>query len=153
MTYYALRVSNGASAGVGYNMVQADEVDVAQYVGAAIRALVAEDDIIIRMDLAETLRHQGWEVVETGTADDAIMVLARDPHFQLLLTDVHMPGVHSGLDLAKHVKERHPHIKIAVMSGQHLPSADEQQLYDLFLSKPFTDLLADLLPLMSREDD
>jgi CheY-like chemotaxis protein len=134
-------------------MVQADEVDVAQYFGAAIRALVAEDDIIIRMDVAETLRHQGWEVVETGTADDAISVFERDPNFQILLTDVHMPGVHNGLDLAKYVKERHPHIKIAVMSGQHLPSAGERQLYDLFLSKPFNDLLRDLLLLMSREHD
>jgi len=134
-------------------MVQAGNVDVAPYIGAATRALVAEDDIFIRMDVAEILRHQGWEVIETGTADDAISVLARDPHFQLLLTDVHMPGVHNGLDLAKYVKERHPHIKIAVMSGQHLPTADERKLYDLFLSKPFTDLLHDLLPLMSREHD
>jgi CheY-like chemotaxis protein len=134
-------------------MVQADEVDVAQYPGAAIRALIAEDDIIIRMDVAESLRHQGWEVVETGTADDAISVLERDPNFQVLLTDVHMPGANNGIDLAKHVKERHPHIKIAVMSGQHLPSAAERQLYDLFLSKPFNDLLRDLLPLMSREHD
>jgi CheY-like chemotaxis protein len=115
--------------------------------------LVAEDDIFIRMDVADILRHQGWEVIETGTADDAISVLDRDPHFQLLLTDVHMPGVHNGLDLAKYVKERHPHIKIAVMSGQHLPTADERKLYDLFLSKPFTDLLHELLPLMSREHD
>jgi CheY-like chemotaxis protein len=134
-------------------MVQPDNVDVVPYFGAAIRALVAEDDIFIRMDIADTLRQQGWEVIETGTADDAIGVLDRDPHFQLLLTDVHMPGVHSGLDLAKHVKERHPHIKIAVMSGQHLPGVDERQLYDLFLLKPFTDLFRDLLPLMRREHD
>jgi CheY-like chemotaxis protein len=134
-------------------MVQADNVDVAQHLCAAMRALVAEDDILIRIDVAETLRYQGWEVVEVGTADDAMSVLARDPHFQLLLTDVHMPGVHNGLDLAKHVKDRHPHIKIALMSGQHLPSPGERQPYDLFLSKPITDLLSDLLPLMSHQHD
>ena len=37
--------------------------------------LIAEDEILIRLDIVDTLREQGWEVVETGTAEDALAVL------------------------------------------------------------------------------
>lgn len=52
--------------------------------------LLAEDEILIRMDIADTLRDQGWEIVEAGTADDALAVLARDQQFHLVLTDVRL---------------------------------------------------------------
>jgi hypothetical protein len=56
MTYAFNWVKTGASVGVGYDKVQPDNVDIVPYFGAAMRALVAEDDI--RMDVADTLRQQ-----------------------------------------------------------------------------------------------
>ncbi|TWB08234.1 response regulator receiver domain-containing protein [Rhizobium sp. ERR 1071] len=106
--------------------------------------LVAEDDVLIRMDIAQTLRDQGWQVVEAGKVGDALGVLQRDPDFDLLLTDVHMPGDQTGLDLAKLVKDRYNHIKVVVMSGQHRPDFADAIPFDLFLPKPILNLVREL---------
>ncbi|WP_338015054.1 response regulator [Endobacterium cereale] len=98
-------------------MISADKGNLAQASASRRRVLIAEDEILIRMDIADTLREQGWEVVETGTAGDALAVLARDQQFEMVLTDVHMPGAPTGLDLARMVKRSYRHIKVAVMSG------------------------------------
>jgi CheY-like chemotaxis protein len=137
---------------MGYEMVTADDFDQAFQKTPTPRALLVEDDVLIRMDMADTLRANGWEVVEVGTADDAIRVLIRDTDFELLLTDVHMPGTTNGLELARLAKA-HPHIKVAVMSGEHLPSASDEKPFDMFLAKPVGDLMKKLSPLLSRPHD
>jgi len=58
-------------------VISADNLNLPQASESRRRVLIAEDEILIRMDIADTLREQGWEVVETGTADDALAVLAR----------------------------------------------------------------------------
>ena len=105
------------------------------------------------MDIADTLREQGWEVVETETAEDALAVLARDQQFEMVLTDVHMPGSHTGLDLARMGRQSYRHIEVAVMSGQHQPSDDGRHLFDLFLQKPVLDIVSALAPLAGNLDD
>lgn len=117
------------------------------------RALLVEDEILTRLDLAETFREAGWEVVEARSAEEAIAVLERDCDFNILLTDVHMTGPLNGLDLARFSKDRCPHIKVAVMSGLHRPDADERAGFDLFLSKPIFNLMEELLPLHLNADD
>jgi DNA-binding NtrC family response regulator len=112
------------------------------------RALVVDDDILIRGDIADALRAANWEVIEAGTADEAIEVLSRDNSFHLVITDVHMPGMKNGLDLAREVNERHPGIKVAVMSGQHLPTAEDRAIFDLFLLKPVFNIASALTPLI-----
>lgn len=134
-------------------MISADKLNLAQASASRRRVLIAEDEILIRLDIADTLREQGWEVVETGTADDALAVLARDRQFEIVLTDVHMPGSHTGLDLARMVKQSYRHIQVAVMSGQHRPSHDDRHLFDLFLQKPVLDLVSALSPLAGNIDD
>jgi CheY-like chemotaxis protein len=134
-------------------VISADNLNLAQASASRRRVLIAEDEILIRLDVADTLREQGWEVVETGTADDALAVLARDEQFEVVLTDVHMPGAHTGLDLARMVKQSYRHIKVAVMSGQHRPSDDERHLFDLFLQKPILNIASALSPLAGNIDD
>jgi CheY-like chemotaxis protein len=134
-------------------VISADKWNLTQASPSRRRVLIAEDEILIRMDIADTLRAQGWEVVETGTADDAFAVLARDQQFEMVLTDVHMPGGHTGLDLARMVKQSYRHIKVAVMSGQHRPSDDDRHLFDLFLQKPVLDIMSALSLLTGNIDD
>jgi len=117
------------------------------------RALVVDDDIIVRGDISDALREEHWEVVEAGTADEAIDVLSRDSSFRLVMTDVHMPGTRSGVDLAGQVKSRHPAIKVVVMSGQHLPTAEERATFDLFLLKPVFNVVSALKPLIDDEHE
>lgn len=60
---------------------------------APIRVVVAEDEAIIRLDLVEILRDEGYDVVaETGRGDDAVaQVATHRPDVALL--DVKMPGL------------------------------------------------------------
>ncbi len=134
-------------------MVGANNIDMAAGPLPIRRALVAEDDVLVRIDLAQTLRDGGWHVTEAGSADEALSVLARDPHFHLLVTDVHMPGTLNGLDLARRAKESNSHIKVVVTSGEYRPNTADPISFDLFLPKPVRNLLEDLAPLLSSLND
>lgn len=64
--------------------------------------VVAEDEAIIRLDLTETLREEGYDVVgETGRGDRALEMI-RELKPDLAILDVKMPGM-DGLEVARHV--------------------------------------------------
>lgn len=104
-----------------------------------VTVLLAEDEVFIRLDVAESLRDVGWKVIEVASADDAIAILNSSVIVDLVVTDVNMPGKMTGLDLARFVARERPHIKVAVMSGHFIPSAEPEELllFDLFVAKPF----------------
>jgi response regulator NasT len=57
------------------------------------RVVIAEDESIIRLDLAETFAEEGYEVVgETGRGDEVVdLVRAHEPDLAVL--DIKMPGL------------------------------------------------------------
>jgi response regulator NasT len=58
----------------------------------AHRVLIAEDEALIRMDLAEMLREEGYEVVgEASDGEDAVL-LARELKPSLVIMDIKMPS-------------------------------------------------------------
>jgi len=68
----------------------------------ATRIVVAEDEAIIRLDLVETLREEGYDVVgETGRGDDALR-LVDELSPDLVILDVRMPGL-DGIEVAREV--------------------------------------------------
>jgi DNA-binding NarL/FixJ family response regulator len=56
------------------------------------------------------------EVVEAGTAAEALALLERYPDIELALLDLHMPGM-SGLDLLPELKLRFPSLPVVVLSS------------------------------------
>ena len=69
---------------------------------SAPRVVVAEDEAIIRLDLVETLREEGYEVVgETGRGDDALRLI-HEVQPDVAILDVRMPGL-DGIEVAREV--------------------------------------------------
>ena len=107
--------------------------------------LLVEDEAGVRQLVNGVLRSKGYRVIVAGSAEEAIAKMAEsDSGFDLLLTDVVMPGM-SGRELADHVLRERPGTALIYMSGY---TEDRVVLHGVrtseteFLQKPFTpDLL------------
>ncbi len=101
--------------------------------------LLVEDIPLVRIDLAEALQAEGIEVIEAGNAADAIRLLDSHP-VALVCTDLQMPGALDGLALIRWIKERRPHLPIAVITGAPVSQGEASTLCDpaLVFTKPFS---------------
>ena len=99
--------------------------------------LVAEDDVIVRIVIADDLRQAGFEVIEAGSGAEALDLLSTDRHVDLILSDVHMPGRLNGIDLAAIIMDRFPQTHIILCSG----SSDGHDLAGIsgipYIDKPY----------------
>jgi len=98
-----------------------DEAAVAVPEGNAERGngetiLIVEDDEGVRQYAAEILRDLNYSIIEAKDAASAIRLLDADKPFDLLLTDVVLPGK-NGRELATEVERRRPGTKIIFMTG------------------------------------
>lgn len=78
--------------------------------------LLAEDEFLVRLCIAQELRDVGYIVHEAADASEAISILDGET-VGLLITDIRMPGRLDGLELAKQVRKAHPQTRIVLMSG------------------------------------
>jgi CheY-like chemotaxis protein len=62
--------------------------------------LVVEDEVLIRLPLAEYLRDCGYSVFEASNVAEAKAVLDADTPVDLVFSDVNMPGNENGFALA-----------------------------------------------------
>ena len=97
--------------------------------------LVVEDDPFQRVDLAESLRESGVDVIECESAEAGELVLARTgTELSLLVTDQNLAGVSSGVDLALFARAHFPRLPVVLVSGdEHVAAPDNV----VFLRKPF----------------
>jgi response regulator NasT len=69
-----------------------------------IQVVIAEDEAIIRLDLRESLKLEGYEVVgETGRGDEAVE-LVRSLKPDVAILDIKMPGL-TGIEAAKKISD------------------------------------------------
>jgi signal transduction histidine kinase len=112
--------------------------------GRGEHVLVVEDESGAREALAEILRLLGYRVTSSASAEEAI-ALPVESTFDLLLTDVMLPGMPGDL-LAETLRRRWPSIQIILMSGYTQDDALRQGVRAgsvRFLQKPFDmDILA-----------
>jgi CheY-like chemotaxis protein len=102
----------------------------------AMRILCVDDDRLVLGLTAELLRGMGHEVVEARSARSATEALNLPSPIDLLITDIHMPGGLSGIELAEHARRIRPELRIVYFSGSVLdmPPGSEGTL----LRKPCT---------------
>ncbi len=96
--------------------------------------LVVEDEVLLRMTLADQLRDAGYNVIEAANGDEAAAVLRTSP-VGFVVSDVRMPGTMDGVALARLVRSDHPAIKI-ILTSAHLSEAGWAQ-HDGFFHKPY----------------
>ncbi|MDQ1537222.1 MAG: two-component system, response regulator PdtaR [Actinomycetota bacterium] len=115
---------------------------------AKVRILVAEDEALIRLDLAEMLIEAGYDVVgQAGNGEQAV-TLSRELKPDLVLMDVKMP-VLDGISAADQIgKERlAPVVMLTAFSQKELVEQARDAGVMAYIVKPFT--AADLAPAIS----
>ena len=119
---------------------------IATGTGLGESVLLVEDEEGARHGLAEMLTMLGYRVTPASSGEEA-ETLPADPSFDLLLTDLLLPGMHGG-EIARRLRQRWPRLKVIVMSGYAEDEAVRQGLSQEgthFLQKPFT------LEVLARE--
>src|SRR3954471_4346740 len=109
------------------------------------RVLIAEDEALIRLDLAEMLREEGYDVVgEAGDGQQAVE-LAEKHRPDLVILDVKMP-VLDGISAAEQIADARiaPVVILTAFSQRDLVERARDAGAMAYLVKPFTK--ADLLP-------
>lgn len=105
----------------------------------AVRVLLVEDEGLIRLVASQVLQDEGFEVVEAWSGDEAARLLDGPDSFDILFTDVQMPGTLDGLDLALHARRRCPGIPVLVVSGYAAHLVTRLRVLDpaaTFIGKP-----------------
>ncbi len=67
----------------------------------ARRIRVVEDEVSVRLMMADELRSKGFAVVEAANVEEALAILESSTRVGLVLTDLQMPGAMDGLGLAR----------------------------------------------------
>ncbi len=103
--------------------------------------LLVEDEPGIRALVRKILRRENYNVLEAGSAEEArTMASSETGRIDLLITDVMLPGA-SGRDLAEHVREARPDLRVLYISGYTDDDAVRAGAVppgSKFLQKPFT---------------
>ena len=107
------------------------------------RILIAEDETLIRMDLAEMLRESGYEVVAEATNGEEAIRLAKELRPDLSILDVKMPKI-DGITAAETIVEISPVLMLTAFSQKDLVERAVDAGVMAYVVKPFT--INDLLP-------
>lgn len=102
------------------------------------RILVAEDEELILAVFQAILKKAGFEVVAASTGIQAVSIFDADQNFDLVITDLALPGL-DGVGLATHIRKARPDMKIIFSTGNitQAPQQAAQQYKATFLPKPF----------------
>ena len=129
-----------------YLPVVADEVvrrasrDPAEIRGGHETILVVEDDEAVREVAVGFVSRLGYRVLQAADAQQALVLLAREPAIDLLFTDVVLRGEVDGPQLAREAMRRKPGLKVLYTSGyarNALPMQSELDGSIELLSKPY----------------
>jgi len=107
------------------------------------RILVVDDEEAYRRLMAKHLERKGFEVESAGDGQTALAVLEGSEPFDVLVTDLMMPGM-SGLELLEEVKRRRPEMEVIVITASDdvenaVLAMREDGAYD-YLLKPLSSI-------------
>lgn len=110
--------------------------------------LVVDDEVLIRLVIAEYLRECGFRVFEAADGDEAIKILqSAELPIDLVFSDVQMPNL-DGFGLARWIRENRPQIQVLLASGN--PAAVTAKATDLCHQGPVVPKPYDHAALLER---
>ncbi|MDO8900006.1 MAG: PAS domain S-box protein [Phenylobacterium sp.] len=115
------------------------EDQAAEPVIGGLRILLVEDDDAVRAVTEGLLNDLGCQVETATTGAEALARLGRSVDFDLVLSDIVMPGGVSGVDLARQLRRDHPDLPVVLAtgySGETLDDPEEAEAWPI-LRKPF----------------
>jgi two-component system, response regulator PdtaR len=98
--------------------------------------LLVEDELLIRLMMAEQLKSRGFTIIEAADADEALAMLNAGLSFDLLLADVKMPGTLDGVELARLVRAKQSSVKV-ILGSAHVPLPGWTEAADAICAKPY----------------
>jgi DNA-binding NtrC family response regulator len=101
----------------------------------AVPVLLAQSERQVCMATADCLIADGMRVIEVASTDEALSYLESRGDICLVITEINMPGCLSGLDLARYVTWRWPHIRVIILGWPTQPTPNLARAVT-FLSQP-----------------
>jgi signal transduction histidine kinase/DNA-binding response OmpR family regulator len=101
----------------------------------ARRVLFVEDEVVLRMSTTDMLERLGCFVSAVGSGEQALDLLAEGSNYDLLLTDLGLPGM-TGEELAAQVRQKYPTLPVVIASGYGRSGAQLEGMQ--FMSKPYS---------------
>lgn len=116
------------------------------------RVLVVDDEEGIRQFVVSVLQDAGTEAAEADGGKAALQRLQSDGPFDLLLTDVRMPGM-DGFELARQARAAWPDLRVLFMTG-YMAEYQLHPSHESIIAKPFrpAELLGCVFEILNRPD-
>ena len=101
------------------------------------KVLVVEDEMLIRLHVADSFRDSGFAVAEAADGASALRILEQDDSIDAVFTDVTLPGEPDGFALARWVRSKRPGLPVVLTSGEVTAAhAERIGLDEPFFAKP-----------------
>jgi DNA-binding response OmpR family regulator len=106
----------------------------------AFTILIVEDEHLLRFALSDFLTATGFDVLEANDVADALAILnCPDASVDLVFSDIRMPGIRDGLDLARWMHTNRAETPVFLTSGDTrlIQAATKLSTDEMFFSKPY----------------
>ncbi|MGK6324744.1 response regulator [Sphingomonas sp. DT-51] len=102
----------------------------------APKVLLVEDEPLVRAIAAQELEDYGFTIVAASNGDEAIARLMNGEQFDLIFTDIRMPGNNDGWQVASYARKKIPGVAVIYATGY---SEKPENLVEgsLFFKKPY----------------
>ncbi len=100
------------------------------------RVLLVEDELLVREMALEDLGEVGFEVTPASDGDEALAILRESTDFDLLFTDIRMPGATDGWQLAREARQLIPGLRVIYATGLG-DAGDSLEQGECYVRKPY----------------
>ncbi len=111
--------------------------------------LIIEDEPLMRISIADALKHEGYQVTDTNSGNEGLR-LVQGGNYDAIITDLRLPGI-DGMNILKASKQYSPSTQVIMITAYATVStaieAMKEGAYD-YLTKPFS--MEELLLMLKR---